>query len=130
MVQLYRSRHKLWTLANGSVNPEPFFFDKIHMVEKGNLNLSKSIRQRTEDCYDTGNINHYQLTKSYKLAVSYMLSNAGLYTDIVNFISKLNSTFITAFFDKYMFNGTNLTPFSKTVPPISKNFISEDKPVC
>ena len=40
---------------------------KIHLVEKGNSKLSKSIHKNIEDFYDTGNINRYQLTKSYKM---------------------------------------------------------------
>ena len=109
LVQLYRSRHQLWTLANGSVNSEPFFFDKIHLAQKRNSNLSKSIPQRIEDFYDTGDINHYQLTKSYKLAVSYVLSNAEFPS--LSTLSKLHSTFINALFDKYFFNTANLTLF-------------------
>ena len=53
-----------WTLANGSLNPELFYSDKIHLVEKENLRLSKSIRKRIQGFYDIGNINRYQLTKS------------------------------------------------------------------
>ena len=53
-----------WTLANGSLNPELFYSEKIHLVEKGNSKLSKSIRNSIEDFFDTGNINRYQLTKS------------------------------------------------------------------
>ena len=55
-----------WTLANGSLNPDFFYSDKIHLVEKGNSKLSKSIRKSIEDYYNTGNINRYQLKKSYK----------------------------------------------------------------
>ena len=72
----YIGQNTDWTLANGSQNPELFNFDKIHLVENGNSKLSKSIRKSIEDFYDTGNINHYQLTKSYKMAVSFVLSNA------------------------------------------------------
>ena len=46
-----------WALENGSLNPELFYSDKIHLVEKGNSKLSKSIRKSIEDFYDTGNIN-------------------------------------------------------------------------
>ena len=60
----------------GSLNPERFYSDKTHLVEKGNSKLSKSICKSIEDFYDTGNINHYQLTKSYKTAVSFVLSNS------------------------------------------------------
>ena len=65
-----------WTLANGSLNSELFYTDKIHLVEKGNSKLSKPIRRGTEDFYDTRNINHYQLPKSYKMVVSFVLRNA------------------------------------------------------
>ena len=52
-----------WTLANGSLNLELFSADRIHLVGKA---ISKSIN----DFYDTANINYYQLTKSYKMAVA------------------------------------------------------------
>ena len=116
-----------WTLANGSLNPELFYSDKIHLVEKGNSKLSKSIRKIIEDFYDTGNINRYQLTKSYEMAVSFVL-NADfppLYT-----VSKLHSTSMNAFSDRHISNRTTVTPFSRTVLPISKNLAPEDKPVC
>ena len=54
-----------WTLANGSLNPDLFYSGKIHLIEKSNSKLSKSIRKNIEDYYETGNINCYQLTKSY-----------------------------------------------------------------
>ena len=72
----YIGRDTNQTLANGSLNPELFYCDKIHLVEKGNSKLSKSIRKSIEDFYDTENINRYQLTKSLKMAVSFVLSNA------------------------------------------------------
>ena len=52
-----------WTLTNGSLNPELFYSDKIDLLEKENLTLSKSIRKRIEGFYDIENINRYQLTK-------------------------------------------------------------------
>ena len=99
-----------WTLANGSLNPELFYSDKIHLVEKGNSKLSKSIRKIIEDFYDTGNINRYQVTKSYEMAVSFVL-NADfppLYT-----VSKLHSTSMNAFSDRHISNRTTVTPFSR-----------------
>ena len=117
-----------WTLANGSLNPELFYSDKIHLVEKDNSKLSKSIRKSTEDFYDTRNINRYQLTKSYKLAVSFVLSQVDF--PPLSTVSKLHSTSINAFSDRHISNTTTVTPFSKTVLPISKNVAPEDKLVC
>ena len=82
------------TLANGSLNPEPFYSDKINLVEKGNLKLSKSIRKSIGDFYDTGNINRYQLTKSYKMGVSFVLSNADF--PLLSTVFKLHSTSINS----------------------------------
>ena len=83
-----------WTLANGSLNPEPFYSDKINLVEKGNLKLSKSVRKSIEDFYDTGNINRYQLTKSNKMGVSFVLSNADF--PLLSTAFKLHSTSINS----------------------------------
>ena len=99
-----------WTLANGSLNPELFFSFKIHLVEKGNSELSKSLRKSIEDFYDTGNINHNQLTKSYKIAVSFVLSNADF--PPLPTVFKFHATFINAPFDKHISNITTVTPFS------------------
>ena len=67
-----------WTLAKRSLNLELFFSDKICPVEIGNSKFSKCTRQSTDNFYDTGNINHNQLAKSYKMVVSFVLSNAEL----------------------------------------------------
>ena len=32
-----------WTVANGSLNPDLFFLDNVHLVEQGNLKLEESI---------------------------------------------------------------------------------------
>ena len=114
-VQLYRSRHRL------------AYSDKIHLVEKGNSKLSKSIRKSIEDFYDTGKINRYQLTKSYKRAVSFALSNADF--PPLHTVPKLHSTSINAFSDRRISNTTTVTPFSKSALPIFKNLAPEDKPV-
>ena len=123
----YIGQNTDWTLANGSLNPELFNSDKIHLVENGNSKLSESIRKSIEDFYDTGNINHYQLTKSYKMAVSFVLSNADLPPFFT--VSKLHSIQSTlSLID--ISNSTTVTQFRKTVLPISKNFPPVDKPVC
>ena len=61
------------TIANGSLILELFFSDKTHPTEKGNSKLSKSICKSIEALYDSGNITHKDLIKSYKMAVSSVL---------------------------------------------------------
>ena len=124
----YIGQNNDWNLANGSLNPDLFYSDKVHLVEKRNSELSKSIHKSIEDFYDTGNVNRYQLTKSYKVAVSFVSTN----TDFppLPTVSKLHSTLTNAFSDKHISNTTNVTPFSMTVLPIAKNVAPEDKPVC
>ena len=117
-----------WTLCNGSPSPEVFYSDKIDLVEKINSKLSKSIRKSIEDIYGTGNINGHQLTKSFKTAVSFVLSNANF--PLFSTVSKLHSISINTFSHRYISNTTTVTPFSKTVLSIPKNFAPEDKLVC
>ena len=81
-----------------------------------------------EDCYDTGNIHRYQLTKPYKMAVSFVLSNANFLP--LPTVSKLHSTSINAVSDKHFSNIITVAPFLKTILPISKNFVPKNKPVC
>ena len=87
-----------WTLANDSLNPELFYSDKIHLVDNVNSKFSKSLRKSIENFYETGNISRYQLTKSYKIAVSSVLSNADVPS--LSTVSKLHSTSIKAFSDR------------------------------
>ena len=62
------------------------------------------------------------------MVVSFVLSNADF--PPLSTVSKLHSTSIDALSDKHISNTTTVTPFSKTVLPISKNFVPEDKTVC
>ena len=78
--------------------------------------------------YDTGNIKRYQLTKLYKMAVSFVLSNADF--PPLSAVPKLHSTSVNAFSDRHISNAATVTPFLKTVLPISKNFAPEDKQLC
>ena len=78
--------------------------------------------------YDTGNIKRYQLTKLYKMAVSFVLSNADF--SPLSTVSKLHSTSVNAFSDRHISNAATVTLFLKTVLPISKNFAPEVKPLC
>ena len=59
------------------------------------------------------------------MAVSFVLRIADFAP--LSTVSKLHSTSINAFSDKQISNTTTTTPFSKTVLPISKNFVPEDK---
>ena len=40
----YISYESCWTVANGSLNPDIFFLDNVHLVEKGNLKLAINIQ--------------------------------------------------------------------------------------
>ena len=89
---------------------------------KGDSKLSKSIHKSIKDFYDTGSFDHYQFLKSYKMAVSFVLSSP------LSTVSKLHSTSINAFSIKHISTKTTVSPFSKTVFPMSKSFVPEDKP--
>ena len=47
---IYISYDSCWTVANGSLNPDLFFLDNVHLVEQGNLNLAESIFSSIENC--------------------------------------------------------------------------------
>ena len=53
-----------------------------------NLSISDAwlTRKSIEGYYDTGNINRYQLTKSYKMAVSFVLDNILTFTHWILFL--------------------------------------------
>ena len=44
------SYDSFWTVANGSLNPDLFFLDNVHLVEQGNLKLVESIFSSIENC--------------------------------------------------------------------------------
>ena len=66
-----------WTLANGSLNADLYYSDRLHLVEKGNLKLAESIFNSIEVSSDVICRNHdNKFGKSYKMAVSFKLNNA------------------------------------------------------
>ena len=42
-----------WTQPNGCLNSDMFYLDKLHLVEKGNLVLAKSIYMSMEHAHRT-----------------------------------------------------------------------------
>ena len=94
-----------WILTNGFLNPEPFSSDKVHLIEKGNSDLSKPTRKSIEDIFDTEYINHYQLTESFKMdyfrhqhvsvwkAPTILTITAALPPNICNGVSRINPTY-------------------------------------
>ena len=61
-------------VANGSLNPDPFFLDNVHLLEKGNLKLAESIFSSLENCNGV-TCNKKKFLISYKMAVSFKLNN-------------------------------------------------------
>ena len=47
---IYIKYGSCWTVANGSPNPDLFFLDNVHLVEKGNLKMAESIFSSIENC--------------------------------------------------------------------------------
>ena len=60
---------------SGSLKPDRFFFlNKLHLVEKGNFILAKSIYISMKNCY--GFQNTHQLNKTYQSLTAFSLKNA------------------------------------------------------
>ena len=66
-----------WTLSNGSLDPDLFYLNNVYLVEKGNLKLAESIFSLIKKFANVKQNNHIQFNKSYKMAVSFKLNNAG-----------------------------------------------------
>ena len=67
-----------WTLANGSLNADLYYSDRLHLVEKGYLKLAESIFNSIEVLNDFICRNHNnKFSNSYKMAVSFKLNNPG-----------------------------------------------------
>ena len=64
-----------WTLSNGSLDSDLFYFDNVHFVENGNLKLAESIFSFINNFDNINHKNHIQFQKSYKIAVLFKLNN-------------------------------------------------------
>ena len=62
-----------WIQMNGSLKLDLFYSDKLHLVEKGNLILAKSIYISVKSHYESQN--NYQLNKTYKSVTMFSLNN-------------------------------------------------------
>ena len=69
---IYISYDNCWTVADGSLNPDLFLLDNIHLVKKGNLKLAEySVQLKLQRHH----LKHKQFLISYKMAVSFKLNN-------------------------------------------------------
>ena len=68
------SHDRGWTIVNGSLNADFYYSDWLYLVEKGNLKMVESIFNSIEVSDDSNHNNKF--IKSYKMAVSFKLSNA------------------------------------------------------
>ena len=68
------SHDRGWTPADGSLNADLYYSDRLHLVEKGNLKLAESIFNSIEVSNDSNHNNKF--SKSYKMSVSFKLNNA------------------------------------------------------
>ena len=66
-----------WTLANGSLNADLYYSDRLNLVEKGNLKMAESMFNSIEVSNNLicGNHNN-KSRKSYNMAVPFKLNNA------------------------------------------------------
>ena len=62
------------TLADGSLNADLYYSDKLHLVQKGNLKLAESIFNSIEVSNDSNHNNRF--SKSYKMAMLFKFNNA------------------------------------------------------
>ena len=73
---VYISYDSCWTVANGSLNPDLFFLNNVHLVDQGNLKLAESIFSSIENCNGVPCNNQNKFLMSYKMAVSFKLNNS------------------------------------------------------
>ena len=63
-----------WTQRNGCLSSDMFYLDKLHLMEKGNMVLAKSICRSMEHSHRI--ITRNEFKKSYKLVTVFQLNNA------------------------------------------------------
>ena len=71
---LFTDQDTYWTQPNGCLNSDMFYLDKLHLVEKGDLVLAKSICKSIE--YSHRIITTNESNMSYKFATAFQLNNA------------------------------------------------------
>ena len=75
--QTFVSYDSSWTLANGSLNADLYYSDRLHLVEKGYLKFAESIFNSIEVSIDFICRNHNnKFSNWYKMAASFKLNNA------------------------------------------------------
>ena len=70
---LFYDQDTYWTQPNGCLNSDIFYLDKLHLVEKGNMVLAKSICRLMEYSHSIITRNEFKI--SYKLATVFQLDN-------------------------------------------------------
>ena len=104
---------------NSSLKPDLFYSNKLHVVEKGNLILAKSIFISVKSHESR---NNYQLNKTYKSVTTFSLNNADFPTLTPLCPHKLVSDCISVSPYKSVHNSF-IKPFQKP------SYISSIKPV-
>ena len=74
ILHIYQLR-QLLTSANGSLNPDLFFLENVHLVEKGNLKMVESVFNSIRNCNGVTCNKQKKFLKSSKMAVSFKLNN-------------------------------------------------------
>ena len=77
-----------WTVADGSLNPDLFFLDNVHPVEKRNLKLGESIFTSIENCDGITCNKQKQFLTSCKMAVSLNINNTDFHPLSFSTVSK------------------------------------------
>ena len=73
---IYINYDSCWAVANGSLNPDLFLLDNVHLVEQGNLTLAQSIFSSIENYNGVTCNNQKKFLMSYKMAVSFKLNSS------------------------------------------------------
>ena len=104
---------------SGSLKPDLFFADKLHLVQKGNLILAKSIYISMKIHY--GSRHNFQPSKTYKSVTTFSLSNADF--PALTSLSPLKSVSDCISLSPYK------SVYNSFIKPVQKPYISSVKPV-
>ena len=94
-----------WTQPNACLNSDMFCLDKLHLVEKGNMVLAKSICRSMEYSHRIITRNDF---KTYKLATVFQLNNADFHILLSKYVCKAVS-------------GCTKVPSSKFITNVAKS---------
>ena len=111
---IYIGYDSCWTFANGSLNPDLFFPDIVHLLEKGNLKLAESIFSSIENYNNGVTCNKHKQFLVFDFPPLFFSTASKLASSIPSSLS-----FVTACSSSSDISALSHKPLSEPVSPVN-----------